>query len=248
MLEIKNLHFKYKKRLILENINFQIHRGEFLSILGLNGSGKTTLLKNIAKILSPTKGTVIVNGKDKLNKRELAKNIGYLPQKYSGELVTVFDTILLGRKAYINFLPSKNDIKLVNKIIENFKLQKISSSNTNQLSGGELQKVLIARAVAQNPKILLLDEPVNHLDIYNQYEVMNIIKKLVKNMKIIVISVLHDINIALKFSDKFLFLKNNKIFAYGNSEIITPDLLKNIYNINVKIVEIEGEKVVCFID
>ncbi len=246
MLEIKNLKFSYKKNIIFENINFNVKPGELVAILGLNGSGKTTLLKSIARIITPEKGQVFINNNDieKLSRIDLAKNIGYLPQKYSGEFVTVFDTILLGRKIYINFSPSSKDIKVVNEIINKLNLNSIIFRNTNKLSGGELQKVLIARALAQEPKVLLLDEPINHLDIYNQIEVMNIIKNIVKEMKIIALIVIHDINIALRFFDKFLFLKSKKIYSYGDKNILTSKTLKDVYNIEAYIGELNGIKVV----
>jgi len=246
MLEIKNLNFSYKNKLILENINFTVQKGEVVSILGLNGSGKTTLLKSIANIETPDSGAILIEGENIYNfdRKKLAKTIGYLPQKYYGEIVTVYDSILLGRKVYINFSPSPQDIEMVDKILDYFHLKEIAFRNTNELSGGELQKVLIARAVVQEPKILLLDEPINHLDIYNQIEVMSIIRKITKKLNIITIIVMHDINIALRFSDKFILLKDKKIFKYGDKKIITPDTLKEVYNIDTHIIETNGVSIV----
>ena len=147
----------------------------------------------------------------------------------------MFDAILLGRKPYINFIPSENDIIIVNKIINFLHLEKIKYNSCEKISGGEFQKVLIGRALAQQPKILLLDEPINHLDLYNQIEVMKIIKKITKDFKIITILVLHDINIAMKFGDKFLFLKNGKIFKHGEKSIIDSNLLKEVFKVNAVI-------------
>lgn len=244
MLKVEKIKFSYRKNLILENIDFEVKNGELVSILGLNGSGKTTLLKLLAKIENPDAGIVFVDKKniEDFSRKELAQNIGYLPQKYSGEFVTVFDAILLGRKVYMNFSPSPKDIETVNKILDFFHLKHLAARYTNELSGGELQKVLIARAIAQEPKILLLDEPINHLDIYNQLEVMGIIKNIVNSLNIIAIIVMHDINIALKFSDKFILLKDKQIYNYGDKNIITQKALKDIYNVNVTIKEIKGSK------
>ena len=242
MLQVRELKFSYKKHLILENIHFEIHGGEIVSILGLNGSGKTTLLKAIAKIEKAKKGIVSVEGIDIFNlpQNELAKIIGYLPQKSQGEQVTVYDAILLGRKIYINFSPSKEDLKIVQKTIKDLHLEHLVYRFTDELSGGELQKVLIARALVQEPKVLLLDEPINHLDIYNQLEVMNIIREVVDKLKIIALVVTHDINTTLRYSNKFIFLKNKKVFAFGDKKIITPETIKAVYNVDVEMAELSG--------
>ena len=237
MLEIKNLNISYKKNIVLKDVNFNIEKSKIVALMGLNGCGKTTLLKTIAGIKTPEKGEIFLDNINflKLSLKEKSKLIGYLPQKYNGEHVTVYDTILLGRKNFIKFSPSKEDLEFVEKIIHDFNLQKIAFKYTTELSGGELQKVLIARTIAQQPKILLLDEPISHLDIYNQIEVMRLIIKLVSKFNLYCLMVIHDINTALKFSDFFIFLKDKSVYKYGDKSIIDNKLIKDVFNVNAKI-------------
>ena len=239
MLEVKNLKFSYKNKLVFDNINFSVNKGEILIVMGLNGSGKSTLLKSIAHLLK-YHGAILLDNVELKNFSisERVKKISYLPQKFLGERVTVYDAIMLGRKPYIRINPSEIDKKKVNKIVNFLKLNEIANKYCDEISGGELQKVFIGRALAQEPKLLLLDEPVNHLDIYNQIEVMNMIRKIVKELNLIGIIVLHDLNTALKYGDKFLFLKKGKIISFGDKTIINEDSLKKIFNLNLKIQKI----------
>ncbi len=239
MLEINNLTFSYKKKLVFKNINFNVNPGEIVSILGLNGSGKSTLLKTIAKIEIPEKGSIYIDSQNimKLKGKELAKKIGYLPQKSNGEYITVYDAILLGRKIFFKLNPSNRDYLVVDKIIDLLNIKKIASKFTNELSGGELQKVFIARALVQEPKILLLDEPINHLDIFSKIEIMELIKNIVKSKNLIALIVLHDLNFALNYSDKFLLLKNKTIYGSGVIKNLNENLIKEVFNIKVKILK-----------
>ncbi len=248
MLEVKNLHVNYKKDIILKNINFKINKGRIVSLMGLNGSGKTTLLKTLAGIKTQNKGTIYLDGINisALPLKKRTKLSAYLPQKYQGEYVTVYDTILLGRKNFIKFSPSKQDIKIVDEIIDEFNLKNIALRLTTELSGGELQKVLIARTVAQQAKILLLDEPISHLDIYNQIEVMKIIHKIVSKFQLYCIIVIHDLNNALKFSDSLIFLKDKTIYKYGEKNIIDEKLIKDVFNVSANI--FKKEKTIFAID
>ncbi|MGC8872790.1 MAG: ABC transporter ATP-binding protein, partial [Caldimicrobium sp.] len=143
---------------------------------------------------------------------------------------------------YIAFEPSEKDLDVVEKIIKDFGLTDFAFRKINELSGGEVQKVLIARALTQEPEVLLLDEPVNHLDPKNQIEILQLLRKLTKKLNLITIIVLHDLNLAIGFADYFIFMKNGKIYHMGDSSIIEPSLLKNVYDINVKIIEVEGRK------
>ena len=232
-LKIQNISFSYKSEDILKNISFEIKKGDLVAVLGKNGAGKSTLLKTIAKFLIPKSGSVYCGDIDlfKLSKKEFVKKLSYVSQKPTPNELNVFEMLLLGRRSYFKFKPSKKDIEEVEKVIKKLNLEKIKLKSTSNLSGGELQKVAIARAVIQKSDIILLDEPTNNLDIKNQIEILKILKSLNKTA----ILVLHDINLALRFCDKFIFMKDGKIAYEGDKSIITPEIIKDIYEIDVDI-------------
>lgn len=237
MLSVENLSFKYPSRSVLKDIEFSIKPGECLAILGVNGAGKSTLLKCINRILKPQHGTVFIEKKDarKLAGIELAKRIGYVSQSSQSSRQTVFDTVMLGRKPYIKWDVTQNDLEIVNNIIKMLNLEKYSLRYIDELSGGELQKVIIARALAQEPKVLLLDEPTSSLDLKNQLEVVQLVKKIVKEKKMAAVVTMHDLNLALRFADKFVFMKDSEIFATGGLEVMNSENIKNVYSVSVKV-------------
>ena len=245
---VDNLRFCYKSNRILDDISFVLKRGEVVAILGVNGAGKSTLLKTIAKVIKPKKGTIYLGRENlhKLDYSELGKKIGYVNQKSEGGYLSVFDTLLLGRKIYFKSSPKKEDLKKVENILEILDMKKKAFTPTNELSGGELQKVVIARALLQESEVLLLDEPTNNLDIKNQVEVLKLIKFYSKEKNILSILVMHDINLALRFCDKFIFMKDGKIEAEGDKDIINSKLIKDIYEIDVDICKYKGIDVVVF--
>lgn len=241
MLEVESLTYSYGKRDVLKNIAFSLERGEMLFIIGPNGSGKTTLLKCLNGILKP-KGSIYVEkiNLNKLNPLEIAKKMGYVPQRGEISFLTVFDAILLGRKPHIKWEVSEKDIKIVEETIKMLKIEHLALRKLNELSGGELQLVLIARALAQQPRYLLLDEPTNNLDIKNQIEVMRLVKTAVKDKGISAIVTVHDINLALNYAEKILVLKEGKIFAFGGREVVNEELLCAVYGIKAEIVKYDG--------
>lgn len=246
MLIIDGIAFSYGSRDVIRGINFEAKSREVVSILGVNGSGKSTLLKTINRILKPHRGTAFIDGEDikSMKRNEIAANIGYMPQKSNGVYCTVFDAVLLGRKPHIKWTVAENDMKLTSTIMHLMGIEDYAMRYTNELSGGELQKVIIARALAQEPKVLLLDEPINHLDIKNQLEVMSLIRDITKRLNITTIIVMHDINTALRFSDKFLMIKNGMVYASGGKEIINDANIKAVFNIDVVLNDFEGVPVV----
>ncbi|MCX7769911.1 MAG: ABC transporter ATP-binding protein [Proteobacteria bacterium] len=246
MLKVERINFSYKDRNVLEEISFEASKGDIVSILGVNGSGKTTLLKIICGILKPKNGNVYLDGRllTELTKRDVAKNIAYMQQRVDGISSTVFDTVLLGRRPHINFEVSKKDLDKVEEILTMLNLSEIAFRNTHELSGGELQKVFIARALAQEPKVLLLDEPISHLDIKNQMEMMTLIRRITKKMNLTTLLVIHDISMAIRFADKFLFLKDGQVHVYGNKNTITSDVIKNVYLIDATIENVKGISIV----
>lgn len=237
MLSVENLSFKYPSRSILKDIEFTIKPGECLAILGVNGAGKSTLLKCINRILKPQNGSVFIEKTDarKLAGTELAKRIGYVSQSSTPARQTVFDTVMLGRKPYIKWDVTQNDLEIVHNIIKMLNLEKYSLRYIDELSGGELQKVIIARALAQEPKVLLLDEPTSSLDLKNQLEVVQLVKKIVKERKMAAVVTMHDLNLALRFADKFVFMKDSEIFATGGLEVMNSENIKNVYSVSVKV-------------
>lgn len=158
--------------------------------------------------------------------------------------MTVFDAVLLGRKPYITWDASQQDRKITSQIIQQMGLSSFAMRKLNQLSGGEAQKVLLARALAQGPKFLLLDEPTSNLDPYNQHEVLRTVREIASQHKIAVAVIMHDLNLALRYCDKFLFLKDAEVFAYGTVEIVTPETIREVYNIDVDIIEHKGNRVI----
>lgn len=239
-LRVEGIEFSYNSVKVLKGIKFEIRRGELVSILGTNGAGKTTLLKTINLILKPSKGVVYLNGKrlDRMSGKEIAKRMAYVPQYSQKNPVKVFDAVLLGRKPYIKWEISGEDIKRTEEVLKLLGLEKLAMRNMDQLSGGEFQKVMIARAIAQDPEILLLDEPMANLDLKNQMEVAELIKTITESKGISTIVVMHDLNLALRVSHRFIMIKDGKIFRAGGPEIITEDVIKKVYGIDAIIKEL----------
>ena len=198
------------------------------------------------RVLEPCAGTVFIGNDEtaKLSRREIAQKIGYVPQHQDSGSITVFDAVLLGRKPYIQWGASQTDLEIVQKVLEMLELEDYSLRYLHELSGGEQQKVIIARALAQEPNLLLLDEPTSSLDLKNQMEVVRIIKKIIKNRELGAVVSMHDLNLAIRFADKFLLLKNGEIFAAGGMEVMTPQNIESVYSTPVIIKDIEGIPVV----
>lgn len=246
ILSVQGLHFKYPSHKVLSDVSFSLKKGECLAILGTNGTGKSTLLKCINRILKPEKGTVIIDKNDveKINQVKLAQKIGYVSQSSQSFRTTVFDTVLIGRKPYIKWDVTKNDLDIVNRAIQMLELEEYSLRYIDELSGGEFQKVLIARAIAQEPDILMFDEPTSSLDLKNQIEVINIIKKVVKSKNISAVVTIHDLNLALRLADKFILLKDGKIFAAGGIEIMTSENIQYVYSVPVRVGKFENTPII----
>lgn len=247
MIRVQELAFSYKRnRSVLNNIGFSAPRGQCTAILGNNGAGKSTLVKCLNRILEPQQGVVYVSGKNiyELKQNDIAKCMAYVAQHNSKDRLTVYDSVLLGRKPYITFEPGREDYRIVEAVIKRMKLEDLALRYLDELSGGEMQKVILARALAQQPDVLLLDEPTSNLDLGNQYEVLATIREIARTEKIIVIIVIHDLNLAIRYCDKFILLNNNRIFAHGGIEIMTPENISAIYGIPVTIHKFNGVSVI----
>ena len=248
MLSVENLTFRYGKQSapVLNGVNLELKQGEIGILLGKNGSGKTTCFKNILGLLSPSGGSIRFDGEDmlKMPRRERARRIAYVPQDIRFGALTVFDSILMGRVSYFGLKASHEDYLATERIMAEMHLEDFAGRNVEELSGGERQKVAIARAMAQEPKLMVFDEPTGNLDIANEQLIIEEAKKLAKEKNIAILSSLHDLNQAMYFGDKFFFLKNGVVAHAGGQDVIREDVIKDIFDINVRIVEIEKQKVI----
>ena len=248
MLKIENLTFRYDRSglAVLNGANLQLKQGEIGILLGKNGSGKTTLFKNLLGINKPSGGKIQFDGENllKMPRRERARRIAYVPQDIQFGALTVFDSILMGRVSYFGLKASQEDYVAVEKIIRDMGLESFAQRNVDELSGGERQKIAIARAMAQEPKLMVFDEPTGNLDISNEHLIFQEAKKLAREKNISILSSLHDLNQALAFGDKFFFLKNGVIDCQGGEDVVTPTVIKNTFDIDVRIVEIENQKII----
>lgn len=245
IISIKNLSFSYEKQ-ILKNIDLNIKKGDFISIIGPNGAGKSTLLKAICGLLPDYEGNIIINNKNikKYSRKKLAKQIAYVPQENNSIFdYSVEELIEMGfysrKKSFMDSI-EKKELYEVMKETETYHLREKS---INSLSGGEKQRVFIARALVQDSPILLLDEPVSNLDMKHQSSLMKLCKRLSIEKNKTIISVLHDINLACIYSDYLAVVKNGCLIKYaGKDEIMNKELIKKVYEVEVEILEHNNHK------
>ncbi len=248
MIELRDLSFAYGRSTapVLHNISFCLENGHVGAILGKNGAGKSTLLKCIDRILRPQSGSVLVDGKDvlSLSGPEMARQVAYVAQSARSSDLSVFDTVLLGRRPYIRWDVTAADREIVMALLAQLNLEPLMLRQLSQLSGGEAQKVLLARALAQQPRLLLLDEPTSNLDPRNQHEVMQLVQKIARDQNICVICVLHDLNLAVRYCDRFLLLKDHSVFDSGGPECLDPSRIEAVYDMHVHTIDYMGIPVI----
>ena len=247
MLKVEKLEFSYNKNVpVLCGADLELPQGQVGILLGKNGCGKTTLFKNILGIEKPSGGNIFFGGENlqKMNRRERARRIAYVPQHIHFGDLTVFDSVLMGRVSYFGMQAGREDYTAVEKILEDMGLTAFAARSAEELSGGEKQKIAIARAMAQEPKLMVFDEPTGNLDLANEMLIMQEAKKLAREKNISILSSLHDLNQALYFGDRFFMMKDGVVKYAGGREVITPETVKDIFDVDVQIKEIDGQTVV----
>ncbi|MBD5645046.1 ABC transporter ATP-binding protein [Clostridium botulinum] len=251
-IETKNLDIAYEDTLIVKELNMQIPKGKITSIIGANGCGKSTILKAVGRILKPKKGVVHLSGQDisKLSTKEIAKKMAILPQNPTAPSgLTVSELVAYGRfphqKGFGNL--TEEDKRIVKWALAATKLSEFERREVDTLSGGQRQRVWIAMALAQQTDLILLDEPTTYLDLAHQLEVLKLLYELNRNQKCTIVMVIHDLNLAARFSDYIIAIQKGAIIKYGDpEEVMTPEVLRKTFNINADIViEPKSNRPVC---
>jgi len=246
ILSVNDLDFAYNGTRVLHDVEFNLNGGELMAILGPNGVGKTTLLKCINAIHAPCAGKVLVEDRDVLRMRpdEIALGIGYVAQRSEAARLTVFDAVLMGRKPHIVWRVGEKDLKVVDSALKRLHMTHLALRYIDCLSGGELQKVAIARALVQEPRLMLLDEPTSSLDLKSQVDILTMLRRVVDEHRIAAIMTMHDLNTALRYADKVLFLKDGRIHSTGPACEVTSDVVEEVYGLPVHIHHVQGHPMV----
>lgn len=247
MIEAKGICFHYKNcPVVLQNVDFQAEDGRFLAILGNNGAGKSTLLKCMNGILKPDAGSLLLDGEDLLTMphRQVAQRVAFVAQTVASTQMTVHDMVMLGRRPYMGWSFSREDHDIVHAAMARLGLMDMRGRFLNQLSGGERQKVMLARALAQQPRLLLLDEPTSALDIRNQYQVLKIVGELCRTEGLTAVVVIHDLTLALRFCDRFLLMRDGQVYRCGGLEVLDKTALREVYGVDAEPVVVNGRHIV----
>lgn len=243
LLAVKKLNHVYGGFKALEDVTFNLEEGDFLGLLGPNGSGKTTLIHCLCGLMKPTSGTVNLDGArlDLMDRKEMARKVSLVPQSTMISFdFSVQEIIMMGRNPYLGryWLEGKNDREIVNSVIKEIGIEHLAQRSARTLSGGELQKVILARALAQSTRLMLLDEPTVHLDVKNQIEIMELLKKFNEERGITILTVLHDLNLAAQYCKKLILMKQGRIIDIGSPrEVLNTTNIREAYNIEVIVKE-----------
>lgn len=238
---IKDVSFSYGNHPVLQGLTLEVGEGVVAAIVGPNGSGKSTLLRCLAHVLRPRQGVIFLDGKDAagISPGELARKLGYVPQAMAEVFpFTVLETVLMGRKPHLKWGVTKRDLEIVGRVLRYLGIQDLAERYLDQLSGGQRQKVLLARALAQDPEVLLLDEPTSSLDIRHQLEVLELIKDMAQLQKRTVVMVMHDLNLAARFSDRLIMLRDGGIFAAGGPKaVLSAENISAVYGVEAVVTD-----------
>ena len=239
-LEVRDLGYDYSEKQVLDEISFSLRPGEILGILGPNGCGKTTLLRNLSRNLSPHRGCVLLDGSDleDIRKKDIARKVAVVPQ--SNEIrfsFTVREMVEMGRMPFQEAFrgSTPEDERLVDRAMEITGITGMADRTINTMSGGERQRVIIARAIAQSPQILLMDEPTLHLDISMQFDVLDLVSGLSRDEGLTVVIVSHDLPMVARYCDRIILLRDRHIFAVGTpEEVLTPENMRTVFGIDAE--------------
>lgn len=247
-LSISHLSVRYGPVQVLHDVSFSLSRGEVICIIGPNGSGKSTLIKTIAGIVNPESGSLSLDGINlrEITRNEIAKKIGYVPQDFHYlTSSTVLETVILGRKPYVQWSLSEKDLNQVEYAMNLLDISPMAEKILTEISGGERQRVFIARAIAQEPDFFLFDEPTSALDIRHQIEVFSLIRKLSGSGSHSVLVAVHDLNFAYHFADRVILLNNGKIVSVGSSdEVMTKERIMSVYGVPMQFIDMESGRYV----
>jgi iron complex transport system ATP-binding protein len=239
MIEVNSVSFRYHEDWVLQDISFRVEKGEFVGVIGPNGSGKTTLLKILYRLLSPQKGEILFElmPMKKMDRTDLAKRIAVVAQETHLLFpFSVLETVLMGRSPHLGHLmfESEKDVEITKKAMEWTKMLPFSERSMDELSGGERKRVFIARALAQEPEVILLDEPTANLDIHHQMDFLDLILTLNRERGLTIVMASHDMNIASEFCDRLILLQGGGIYKIGTpDEVITQENIEKVYGCEV---------------
>ena len=231
----------YGDNVVIDGISFELEKGSLISVLGPNGSGKSTLIRTVCGMMKPWSGNLSVDGKDisDMEPKELSRNLGYVPQRYmQTDYLKVFDAVLIGRAPYMSWSYSKDDFEHAENAMVRMDVMDLADRYVNDLSGGQLQKIIIARALAQDPNYFILDEPTSALDLKNQMVALRTVKDIVSEGRSGALVALHDLNLAMRFSDETIMLKDGRVYAMGRPEdVITEESIRDVYGVSSEVYE-----------
>jgi len=239
MIEVNSISFRYHEDWVLQDVSFRVEKGEFVGVIGPNGSGKTTLLKILYRLLSPQKGEILFElvPMRKMDRNDIAKRVAVVAQET--QLLfpfSVLETVLMGRSPYLGHLmfESEKDLEIAKKAMEWTKVLPFSERPMDELSGGERKRVFIARALAQEPEVILLDEPTANLDIHHQIDFLDLILTLNRERGLTMVMASHDMNIASEFCDRLILLQDGRIYKMGTpQEVITKENIESVFGCEV---------------
>ncbi|MET1181300.1 ABC transporter ATP-binding protein [Peribacillus simplex] len=247
MVEVKKLFKKYNSKTVVEDVSIEIVKGKITSFIGPNGAGKSTVLSMISRLITRDSGEVLIDGKDmgEFNSNELAKKIAILKQaNHINIRLTIRELVAFGRFPYSQGKLTKEDWKHVDEAIEYMELADMQDKFLDQLSGGQQQRAFIAMVIAQDTEYVLLDEPLNNLDMKHSVQIMKVLRRLADELGKTVIIVIHDINFASCYSDYIVALKDGKVVHNGPTEqVINSKVLKEIYDMDIEIQSINDNKI-----
>lgn len=252
MLSVQNLSVRYNGRLALEDVSFELPDGHMLGVIGPNGAGKTTLIRAISGVVQPVSGTVVVDGQDlaTLPSQQRARKMAVVPQARNlPPAFTAWETVLMGRTPYLDWLGtlSEQDEAICRSAMERTSTYELAERRTGELSGGEQQRLLLARALAQQTPLLLLDEPTTHLDLHYQYSLMEQVQALVSQDKMTVLVALHDLNLAARYCDLVMLLVGGKICIFGTpDEVLKADILSPAFGLPLNVLQPKGNGTLIF--